>query len=69
MRLLLATIALLGSFTLAEAGTRCPPGTYVARYSFGIWICKQPTRARLACPPGRRLGEDHFGTPKCVRRW
>lgn len=52
----------------AHAGARCPPGTYVARYSFGIWYCKQPSRARLACPPGRYLGTDHIGTPKCVRR-
>ncbi len=35
----------------AHAGAHCPPGTYVARYSFGIWYCKQPTRVRLACPP------------------
>lgn len=53
--------------TSAGAGIHCPPGTYIARYSFGIWYCKQPSRVRLACPPGRRLGSDHLGTPKCVR--
>jgi hypothetical protein len=65
---LVALTALFVSATTAQAGAHCPAGTYVARYSFGIWVCKQPTRARLACPPGRRLGTDHVGTPKCVRR-
>jgi len=66
---LLALAVLSMSAVTAHAGAHCPPGTYVARYSFGIWYCKQPSRARLACPPGRQLGTDHLGTPKCVRRW
>ena len=53
--------------SIADAGARCPPGTYVARYSFGIWVCKQPTPLRLACPPGHHLADDFWGTPKCVR--
>jgi hypothetical protein len=74
MRSLLAAALLCLSVSVADAGLRCPPGTYVTRYSFGIWVCKrQDVRARLACPPGENLSEDHVGTPACVRngsrRW
>lgn len=66
MRLILLLAGLLALPSIAEAGTRCPPGTYVARYSFGIWMCKRTTRPRLACPPSRHLSEDLLATPTCV---
>ncbi|RTL71256.1 MAG: hypothetical protein EKK41_10925 [Hyphomicrobiales bacterium] len=69
MKWLLSLAALLASIlacaSTAEAGMRCPPGTYVARYSFGIYMCKRPTRPRLACPPGEALSSDLIGTPMC----
>lgn len=69
MKWLLSLAALLASTlactSAADAGTRCPPGTYVARYSFGIYVCKRPTRPRLACPPGEALFSDLIGTPMC----
>lgn len=68
MRWLAAAAFLCITSSIAEAGARCPPGTYVARYSFGIWVCKQPTSPRLACPPGHYLGSDFWGTPMCVRK-
>jgi hypothetical protein len=68
MRLLLCAVLTCLSASVADAGTRCPPGSYAARYSFGIWICKQVWPPRLACPPGQHLFEDHWGTPKCVKK-
>lgn len=68
MRTLLIVASLQFAASAANAWTRCPPGTYIARYSFGIWYCKQPTKARLACPPGRVLVRDHFHTPRCARQ-
>ncbi len=65
MRMLLAAGVLCLSASVADAGTRCPPGTYVARYSFGIWVCKQRTDPRWACPPRHYLTEDIWGVPAC----
>lgn len=66
MRLMLLFACLVALPAIADAGTRCPTGTYVARYSFGIWVCKRITRPKLACPPGEHLAEDLLGTPGCV---
>lgn len=67
MRLLLLSLVLVGvTAVTAHAGGHCPPGYVVARYSFGIWTCALPVDPRLACPPGKRLAADHWGTPKCV---
>lgn len=68
MRLLLCVVLISLSASIAEAGTRCPPGSYPARYSFGIWTCKQVWPPRLACPPGRYLTEDHWGSPTCAKK-
>lgn len=59
-------MAMICAVSSAQAAPRCPPGTYPARYSFGIWVCKQPMPPNLACPPGRHLARDMWGTPSCM---